>query len=547
MPMAGDLDSRTTLIRADSAPSDTGRRTSSWTLPPDLLAEAVGRLRSSALLYALAYFLAAFLGVLAVDERRAALAATPSQWIPRVLSIGVALTLAWLASRPGIPARLKLYAALGFEVLGSLGIAVAEYQGITAQIGQDNMGYVGFGLSWVAAFVLLFSVVVPMPPRIMLLSTSLSVATVPLVYAAGVKLGSNLPLGPSEFFFALVFPYLIIIIMAYVGSRIVYRLGAAVREAREMGSYRLIQRLGAGGMGEVWRAQHRMLARPAAIKLIRPEVLGARDPGTRELLLKRFEREAQATALMCSPHTLALYDFGMADDGTFYYVSELLEGFDLDQLVRRFGPVPAERAVHFLLQMCASLAEAHEAGLIHRDIKPANVYVCRYGREVDFIKVLDFGLVKRRPKEAGAGEVTVDEGPSGTPAFMSPEQALGEGRVDARSDLYAVGGVAYWLLTGSLVFEGATPLETLVMQVHRVPEPPSHRTELVVPPDLESIVLDCLAKDPGDRPQTADQLAARLAAVPLVPEWTDSRARQWWARHRPSDDRVVRVLEEAVG
>jgi serine/threonine-protein kinase len=300
-------------------------------------------------------------------------------------------------------------------------------------------------------------------------------------------------------------------------------------------------------MGEVWRAQHRMLARPAAIKLIRPEVLGAHDPATRELLLKRFEREAQATALMCSPHTLALYDFGVADDGTFYYVSELLEGFDLDQLVRRFGPVPAERAVHFLRQMCASLAEAHEAGLIHRDIKPANVYACRYGREVDFIKVLDFGLVKRRSTEAGAGELTVDEGPSGTPAFMAPEQALGEGRVDARSDLYAVGGVAYWLLTGTLVFKGASPMETIVMQVHRVPEPPSHRTELAIAPELESIVLDCLAKDPGDRPQTADQLAARLAAVPLAPEWTDSRAREWWARHQPSDDRVVRVLEEAVG
>jgi eukaryotic-like serine/threonine-protein kinase len=544
--MPGDHDSRTALIRADSAPSGSGRRTSSWTLPPDLLAEAVGRLRSSALLYALAYFLAAFFPVLAVDERRAMLVATPSQWIPRVLSIGVALTLAWLASRRGIPARVKLYAALGFEVLGSLGIAVAEYQRITAQIGQGNMGNVGFGLSWVAAFVLLFSVVVPMPPRIMLLSTSLSVATVPLVYAAGVALGSNLPLGPSEFFFALVFPYLIIIIMAYVGSRIVYRLGAAVREAREMGSYRLIQRLGAGGMGEVWRAQHRMLARPAAIKLIRPEVLGARDPGTRELLLRRFEREAQATALMCSPHTLALYDFGMADDGTFYYVSELLEGFDLDQLLRQFGPVPAERAVHFLRQMCASLAEAHEAGLIHRDIKPANVYACRYGREVDFIKVLDFGLVKRRPTEAGAGELTVEEGPSGTPAFMSPEQVLGEGRVDARSDLYAVGGVAYWLLTGSLVFRGASPMETMVMQVHRAPEPPSHRTELAIPPELESIVLDCLAKDPGDRPQTADQLAEQLAAVPLAPKWTDSRAREWWDRHRPAGDQVVRVLEEAV-
>jgi eukaryotic-like serine/threonine-protein kinase len=544
--MASDLDSRTTLIRADSAPSASGRRTSSWTLPPDLLAEAVGRLRSSALLYAVAYFLAAFLPELVVAERRAMLAASPSQWIPRVLSIGVALTLAWLASSRGISARLKLHAALGFEVLGSFGIAVVEYQHITAPIRQGDIGPSGFGLSWVAAFVLLFSVVVPMPPRIMLLSTSLSVATVPLVYAAGVALGTNLPLGPGEFFFALVFPYLIIIIMAYVGSRIVYRLGAAVREAREMGSYRLVQRLGTGGMGEVWRAQHRMLARPAAIKLIRPEILGVKDSGSRDLLLTRFEREAQATALMCSAHTLALYDFGVADDGTFYYVSELLDGFDLDQLVRQFGPVPAERAVHLLRQICDSLAEAHEAGLIHRDIKPANVYACRYGREVDFIKVLDFGLVKRRPAEASAGELTVEEGPSGTPAFMAPEQALGKGRVDARSDLYAVGGVAYWLLTGTLVFRGATAMETMVMKVHREPEAPSHRTELAIPPELEAIVLDCLAKDPGNRPQTADELAERLAAVPLARGWTDGRAHEWWDRHRPAGDRVVQVLEEAV-
>jgi len=541
-----ELDSPTTLIRADSAPSESGRRTSSWSLPPDLLAEAVGRLRSSALLYAVAYFLAAFVPALVDPQKRVLLAGNPGQWIPRALSIGLALALAWLAGRREIPSRLKLYAALAFEVLGSLGIAVVEYQHITAPIRQGGAGPGGFGLSWVAAFVLLFSVVVPMPPGITVLSTAVSVATVPLVYVAGVALGSNLRLGPGEFFFALVFPYLVIIIMAYVGSRVVYRLGAAVREAREMGSYRLVQRLGAGGMGEVWRAQHHMLARPAAIKLIRPEVLGARDSGSRDLLLRRFEQEAQATALMSSAHTLALYDFGVADDGTFYYVSELLDGFDLDQLVRRFGPVPAERAVHFLRQMCASLAEAHEAGLIHRDVKPANVFACRYGREVDFIKVLDFGLVKWKPPEASAGELTQEKGPSGTPAFMSPEQALGEGRVDARSDLYAVGGVAYWLLTGTLVFRGSTPMETIVMQVGHDPEPPSQRTELEIPAELESIVLDCLAKDPGARPQTADQLAARLAAVPLAQEWTDSRARQWWDQHRPSGDTVARVLEEAV-
>ena len=246
-------------------------------------------------------------------------------------------------------------------------------------------------------------------------------------------LGDNMASAADGSSSRLVLPYLVVLLVAYVGSRVVYGLGAEVSKAREMGSYRLVERLGKGGMGEVWRAQHRLLARPAAIKLIRPEVLGARDPATRELLLRRFEREAQATALMRSPHTMELYDFGVADDGTFYYVMELLDGFDLDDLVERFGPVPPERAVHLLRQVCASLGEAHEAGLIHRDVKPANLYACRYGREVDFIKVLDFGLVKHGAQAPGTARTTsppAHMSPGGTPAYMSPEQALGEGQVD---------------------------------------------------------------------------------------------------------------------
>jgi serine/threonine-protein kinase len=380
-----------------------------------------------------------------------------------------------------------------------------------------------------------------------LISSLISVATVPLVYAVGMAQGDNLPLGPSPFFFMLVFPYLVIVMMSYVGSRIVYRLGTQVREAREMGSYRLVERLGEGGMGEVWRAQHRLLARPAAIKLIRPEMLGARDSESRDLLVRRFEREAQATALMRSPHTMALYDYGIAEDGTFYYVMELLDGFDLDELVKRFGPLPPERAVHLLQQMCSSLAEAHEAGLIHRDIKPANLYACRYGREVDFIKILDFGLVKHEPKaDSDAQVVTAEGAPSGTPAFMSPEQALGDGRVDARTDLYAVGCVAYWLLTGALVFKGSTLMETIVMHVNKEPEPPSRRARFPIPYELDELVMACLAKSPGDRPQSADELSMRLAAVPLEREWTVDRAREWWDRHRPAGDRAWRVLEEAV-
>ncbi len=209
---------------------------------------------------------------------------------------------------------------------------------------------------------------------------------------------------------------------------------------------------------------------------------------------------------------------------------ELLDGIDLSGLVRRFGPVPAERAVHFLRQICDSLGEAHEAGLIHRDVKPANIYVCRYGREVDFIKVLDFGLVKQeRLAEREDQQLTADQAAGGTPAFMSPEQALGGDAVDGRSDLYAMGCVAYWLLTGKLVFEGRTVMEAVVMHVNAPPVPPSRRTALPIPPELEAIVLACLAKEPAARPRTAEELDQRLARVPLARPWTAQRALEWWA------------------
>src|SRR5262245_18705923 len=232
-------------------------------------------------------------------------------------------------------------------------------------------------------------------------------------------------------------------------------------------------------MGEVWLARHRMLARPAAVKLVRPELIGAATIRTQELTQHRCEREAQATAGMRSPHTVGLYDFGVTADGTLFYVMELLDGFNAESLVRKFGPIPAERAIHILRQICHSLAEAHEAGLIHRDIKPANVFVCRYGREVDFIKVLDFGLVKTL-RQGGSDNVTLtaESIVCGTPAYMAPEQAQGLDRDDARSDIYALGCVAYWLLTGQLVFEGKSSIEVLMHHARTQPTPPSQRTEL---------------------------------------------------------------------
>jgi serine/threonine-protein kinase len=323
--------------------------------------------------------------------------------------------------------------------------------------------------------------------------------------------------------------------MSYIAARVIYRLGTDVTRARELGSYRLAELLGKGGMGEVWRAHHRMLARPAAIKLLRPEVLVADGGEGLPVVLRRFEREAQATALLRSPHTIHLYDFGVADDGSFYYVMELLEGFDLETLVRRFGPLPPPRTVHLLAQVCESLAEAHAEGLIHRDIKPANVYVCRYGLETDFVKVLDFGLVKPQQQraEVEALRLTAGDIMGGTPAYMAPEQVLGDRPVDARTDIYAVGCLGYWLLTGQLVFEGETAMQLAMHHLQTPAVPPSARSELAVPRALDRLMLACLAKDPAHRPESAVALGDRLRECRGEDEWTRADAQRWWDTHAP--------------
>jgi serine/threonine-protein kinase len=270
------------------------------------------------------------------------------------------------------------------------------------------------------------------------------------------------------------------------------------------------------------------------VKLIRPELLhgGAADA---DLLLRRFEREARATAALRSPHTVQLYDYGQADDGTLFYVMEMLTGIDLEKLVGRFGPVPAERAIHILKQVCDSLAEAHRNGLTHRDVKPANIFVSGAGTELDFVKVLDFGLVRlTRERPSGEALKLTAEGTVGcTPAYAAPEIALGDVTYDHRVDIYAVGCVAYWLVTGKLVFEGETPMKVLLAHAHREPPRPSTRTELEIPAELEAIIMDCLAKDPARRPPSAVELSYRLGRCPVAQPWTDERAERWWRAHLP--------------
>ena len=383
--------------------------------------------------------------------------------------------------------------------------------------------------------MLLFNVVVPTVPRYAVIAALASFTSVPAMVLLSI---SGFPPvsrpGGLMIFFAFGFPYMLVVIMAYVGARVVYALGTEVTRARELGSYRLEERLGEGGMGEVWRASHRLLARPAAIKLIRSSVPGS-AAGISDDMRRRFEREAQVIAQLRSPHTVTLFDFGVAEEGSCYYAMELLDGIDADTLIKRFGPIPAERAVHILRQMCHSLSEAESRGLVHRDIKPANIFLCRYGEDHDFVKVLEFGIAKavQEPSSETQTALTVSNLIHGTPAFIAPEQALGGTDVDARADIYSTGCVAYWLLTGQLVFTADTPMKLLLAHAHTPPEPPSSRSTLPIPPDLDALVLSCLAKDPEQRPKSARDLLHRLDTIPLPQPWTDARARQWWNEHLP--------------
>jgi serine/threonine-protein kinase len=330
--------------------------------------------------------------------------------------------------------------------------------------------------------------------------------------------------------------------LALVAARAIGQMTAEIQraraEVREMGSYRMVERIGRGGMGEVWRAEHRMLARPAAIKVIRPENLVAISPEKHRIVLERFRREAQDTAALTSPHTVQVHDFGLTDEGTFYYVMELLDGVDLNTVIREEGALPYERVVHLLGQACDSLAEAHALGLVHRDLKPANLMACRLGGHHDFVKVLDFGIVLRSettddgaitpdtPDAREAAErLTVEGNLLGTPTFMPPEMALGR-RVDARADVYAIGCIAFMLLAGRPPYEASNSVEMLVRHIqHPVPRVGKL---VAVPAELDALVAACMAKNVAERPADARVLRDLLRRVPVERPWTEERAAEWW-------------------
>ena len=298
-----------------------------------------------------------------------------------------------------------------------------------------------------------------------------------------------------------------------------------------VGSYSLLEQIGSGGMGEVWLARHQLLARSAAIKIVREAAVGSGEDA--DTLRQRFSREAQATAQLQSPHTVQLFDFGMTDGGSFYYVMERLRGMDLQRMVERHGPLPWQRVVFLLKQACRSLSEAHAQGLVHRDIKPANLFVCRLGSDYDFVKVLDFGVVSRQGRKTTA-PITVAGTILGTPAFLAPELVRGRGAFDARADLYALGCVAFWMLTGRPPFEAGDAIALLMHHANTAPLPPSAIAEEPIPAGVDALVLDCLSKESSQRPANAEVLWARLNEVSAGNPWDQGSARAWWQQHEPT-------------
>ena len=498
-------------------------------LPPELLAEASRRLGWAALMYACSYFLAYFgphfitwLTVPGYEFVRI-------QNVFAVVSVLLALVVFALSRWSNLPPQRLLDIGLVFEVAGAFGISVAQFWNgfVPIEIFQNRFS----GIPWEAAWIIVFPMIAPNTPRKVLAASLASASTGPIVVAVTAALGT--PIGRSPVLVAtqFLFTTYLCAVLAYVIARIVYGYGVRLRRAREFGSYELVTKLGEGGMGEVWVARHRMLARPAAVKLVRPELLG-HDQRSRDTAIRRFEREARATAALRSTHTIDVYDFGVAEDGSFFYVMEFLEGLTLDAMVRRFGPLSAGRAVYLLRQVCHSLGEAHARGMVHRDIKPANIFSSRLGPDCDFVKVLDFGLVKQTSEVNETTALTGLGIAAGTPAFMAPEVALSQTDVDSRADIYAVGCVAYWLVTGEVVFKRDTSLATVLAHVRDRPDPPSDHSELPIPELLNRLILECLAKEPAARPQTTAELLERLDTIEVQP-WTADDARRWWALHGP--------------
>lgn len=328
-------------------------------------------------------------------------------------------------------------------------------------------------------------------------------------------------------------------VTAIYGSQRIRKLRREAFDAKRLGSYTLKEKLGAGGMGEVHLAEHQLLKRPCAIKLIRP------DKANEATAIARFETEVQATAGLTHPNTIEIYDYGYTDDGTFYYVMEYLPGRTLQQFVEQCGPMPAGRVIHLLWQVCSALSEAHQAGLIHRDIKPGNIFATERGGILDVAKLLDFGLVKTTSDDDSSPELTIEGAVIGSPLYAPPERILGDAEPDVRGDVYSLGATAYYLLTGRPVFGGEKALKILFAHANETPRP-LRDLKPDVPSDLEDVVMRCLSKNPDDRFQSAQELAAALKTCDDAEHWDQQAARTAWNKcgTNPAVDESVEAFDQ---
>lgn len=427
----------------------------------------------------------------------------------------------------GVSGRLMLASFLGNESIVTVeGSAMAD-------------GFISMMLiTGTTMLVAIRAALIPSSPRRTVLLTTLFGIPVVVVPALFVPSGDGwVALRAGESLDALWGAYATMWVFTVVTcatiSRVIYGLRAEVREARRLGQYTLEEKLGEGGMGEVYRARHGMMRRPTAIKLLRADNTGETD-------LARFEQEVQLTARLTHPNTITIFDYGRTVDDVFYYAMELLDGATLREVVEADGAQSPARVARILTMACGALAEAHAIGLIHRDIKPANIMLCSQGGELDVAKVLDFGLVKevdQNVKLTGTNTLT------GTPQYIAPESILDPDSVDERTDIYALGAVAYYLLCGTPVFDGKSVVEVCSQHLHKEPLPISARG-VDVPAGLEDLVLACLSKDPAGRPQHATELRALIEACE-IPRWGASDAERWWDEHRAELDAARGDLEEA--
>jgi serine/threonine-protein kinase len=439
--------------------------------------------------------------------------------------IGFALcaTLGILAWRTKSGHRLLFGAALATEILLCSLISVALPWAAFLRTGHVQ------SMTWVVPIVILFPLLVPAPPRTTLAVSVICALTMPLGVWALNRAGV-IEAGLSDMW-ANLLTGAVAAAIANVAANTVHAAHRQTAAARRAGSYELLECLARGGMGEVWKARHAMLARPAAVKLILAEKLSA-PAEARDALTARFTREAQITAGLRSPHTVELFDFGVSADGRFYFAMELLDGMNAEQWIYRFGPVEPRRAVHWLGQVCHSLSEAHGHGLVHRDIKPANLLICRYGPDVDFIKVLDFGLAK--PVAPDVPGLTREGARPGTPGYMAPERIYGlDG--DSRGDIYALGCVGYWLIAGRKPFESESAAELMRQHAEAAPPPLGSIARQAVPAALEAVLASCLEKRPEARPASARVLGAALAESLGQAAWTEAEAEEWWKREWPPE------------